>query len=196
LKLIVGIGNPGREYINTRHNIGFQILDVFSDQHNFKFVPAKSNFWFVESVLNAFPFFLIKPYTYVNNTGVVIKELLDNMNLDFKDLLVVYDDTNLDIGNIRIRKSGGDGGHNGIKSLIYNLLTENFCRIRIGISKPDNSFELSNHVLSEFSKEEKKIIISQQPFIIKLIEEFIIGGTNKMLDYFSMKSQSNSTEIS
>ncbi len=190
----MGIGNPGNIYANTRHNVGFQILDSFAEKHNLKFLPAKSDFWFVESILNTFPFFLMKPYTYVNNSGIVVNEVFETMNLGIEDLLVIYDDTNLETGTIRIRKSGSDGGHNGIKSIIYNLEHDNFLRIRIGISHPEENRDLANYVLSKFTKEEDLLIKKKYPLIFKLMEQFIIGGTDKMLNYFSIASQTNSNE--
>lgn len=196
MKLIVGIGNPGKRYIKTRHNIGFQVLDCFAEKHGLSFLPAKSNFWFVESMLNTFPFFLVKPYTYVNNSGIIVKELLEEKNIDINDLLVIYDDTNLEMGKIRIRKAGSDGGHNGIRSIIYNLVSENFARIRIGVSKPEQSEDLSSYVLSEFSDDERLILKNQFSLINSLIEKFIEGGTDNMLNYFSVASQSNSADIS
>lgn len=191
MKFILGIGNPGSKYTNTRHNIGFQVLDGFAASQNLKFIPSKSDFWFVESKLNTFPFFLIKPSTYVNNTGLILPDLINKFGLKNENLLVIYDDINLETGKIRIRKTGSDGGHNGIKSIIYNLRTENFLRIRIGISQPKENINIADYVLSEFTKDEKLLIKNKFPLIFKLIEQFIIGNQNKMLNYFSIASQKN-----
>lgn len=185
MKLIVGIGNPGSRYINTRHNVGFQILDRFCQKQNLNFRPTKSNFWLVESKLNAFHFFLVKPSTYVNNSGLVLKELVEYYNIKLSDILVIYDDTNLDCGFLRIRKSGSDGGHNGIKSIIYHLENNNFARLRVGVGKPAPNEELADYVLSDFSKENNEQIENKMPLIINLIEQFIYGGLSEMLNYYS-----------
>ena len=195
MKLIIGIGNPGVKYINTRHNVGFQILDKFSQAHNLIFRPAKSNFWYVESKLNAFHFFLVKPTTYVNNSGIVVKELVEHLKIKLSDILIVYDDTNLEPGILRIRKSGSDGGHNGLKSIIYHLNSDIFTRLRVGVGSPNENQELADYVLSDFSKVDESFIESKKSFIIELIEQFIIAGSVGMLDYYSKVTQINSSNI-
>lgn len=193
MKVIIGIGNPGKQYVNTRHNVGFQLLDLFCEKHNLKFRPAKSDFWYVESNISTFHFFLVKPATYVNNSGVTVKELLENIESDISNYLIVYDDINLDVGKIRIRKSGGDGGHNGLKSIIYHLNDNNFSRLRIGVGSPKD-VKLADYVLSEPTTEEVKAINENTPLIMDLLEQFIIGGTEKMLNFYSNISNNNSEE--
>ncbi len=196
MKLIVGIGNPGRKYLNTRHNVGFQILDKFCKKQNLNFQPTKSNFWLMESKLNTFHFFLVKPTTYVNNSGVAVKELVDKFEIDLNDILVVYDDTNLETAGLRIRKSGSDGGHNGIKSIIYHLENDKFTRLRVGIGAPNENEELADYVLSNFPKEDLIKVESKIPLIIDLIEQFINGGSAAMLNYYSTLTNINSSNIS
>ncbi|MCW8850547.1 MAG: aminoacyl-tRNA hydrolase [Melioribacteraceae bacterium] len=196
MKLIIGIGNPGVNYINTRHNVGFQILEKFSQVHNLNFRPSKSKFWFVESKLHTFHFFLVKPFTYVNNSGVVVKEIIDHFNIKVSDTLIIYDDTNLDTGVLRIRKSGSDGGHNGLKSIIYHLENDNFPRLRIGIGSPSDEQQLADYVLSNFTQDDLDILIPKYPLIIELIEKFIISGSTGMLDHFSKVMKINSPNIS
>lgn len=196
MKLIIGIGNPGVNYINTRHNIGFQILEKFSQVHNLNFRPAKSKFWFVESKLDTFHFFLVKPFTYVNNSGIVVKEIIEHFNIKVSDTLIVYDDTNLDTGVLRIRKSGSDGGHNGLKSIIYHLEDDSFPRLRIGIGNPTDEQQLAEYVLSNFTQGDLDILVPKFPFIVELIEKFIISGSDGMLNHFSKVTQINSPNIS
>lgn len=191
MRIVIGIGNPGKKYVNTRHNIGFYILDQFAQKNNIDFIPSKGEFWKTESNINAFRFLLIKPTTYVNNTGFVVKNLIDNLNLTLDNILIIYDDANLNLGKIRIRNSGSDGGHNGIKSIIYNLESENFPRIRIGIGKPEYSEDMTDYVLSDFIKDEKKIIQEKLPFLYELLTVFICEGYDKMLDHFSKNSNIN-----
>lgn len=185
MKAIFGLGNPGKRYLNTRHNIGFKILDNFAKKHNLLFEPSKSDYWYLESSFNTFPFFLIKPTTFVNNSGIVVYEIIKNFNIELKDILIIYDDINLEFGKIRIRKSGSDGGHNGIKSVIYHLQTNNFPRLRYGVSLPQENENLSNYVLSELSEIETEIFNNQIIFLIELIEHFISGNLNEMLNFFS-----------
>ena len=196
MKLIIGIGNPGVKYINTRHNVGFQILEKFSQANNLIFRPAKSNYWFVESKLNAFHFFLVKPTTYVNNSGIVVKELIEHLKIKLSDILIIYDDTNLEPGILRIRKSGSDGGHNGLKSIIYRLNSDNFTRLRVGVGSPNENQELADYVLSKFSEDEIDIIESKSTLIMELIEQFITAGSAGMLDYYSKVTKINSPNIS
>ncbi len=191
MKLIIGIGNPGRKYLNTRHNVGFQILDEFCKKQNLNFQPTKHDFWLMESKLNTFHFFLVKPTTYVNNSGVAIKELVENLGIDLNDILVIYDDTNLETAALRIRKSGSDGGHNGIKSIIYHLQSDRFTRLRIGVGIPNETEELAHYVLSEFPKEDIKKIKDNFPLIIDLIEQFICVGSVAMLNYYNKKTNNS-----
>ncbi|MCB0743965.1 MAG: aminoacyl-tRNA hydrolase [Ignavibacteriae bacterium] len=196
MRAVIGIGNPGRNYIGTRHNVGFYILDSFAHKNKLDFLPTKSDFWKAESVIDTFRFLLIKPTTYVNNSGLVINELIDNFNLTMNDLLVIYDDVNLDIGNIRIRKNGSDGGHNGIKSIIYHLQSDSFPRIRVGVGKQKDDESLANYVLSKFNKDEINLIDQKIPLLEQLMIEFIANGYEKMLDYFSKESNTNSSNLS
>lgn len=136
---------------------------------------------------------MVKPTTYVNNTGVVVKEIIDEFELNFDDILIVFDDSNLETGLIRIRKSGGDGGHNGIKSIIYQLENDEFTRLRVGIGQPKSQTDLANYVLSEFSESELEIIEKSIPFTLELLENFISGGADEMLDHFSKNFSRNST---
>lgn len=195
MKLIVGIGNPGRQYLKTRHNIGFQILDIFCRKHGLTFGPSKSDYWLVESNFSTFHFFLVKPTTYVNNTGLVVKEIVEENNLKIDDILILSDDSNLETGIIRIRKSGGDGGHNGIKSIIYHLGNDEFARLRIGIGQPDIQINLADYVLSEFSETDQKKIETNMTLIIDLVENFISGGIDEMLNYFSKNINRKSNNI-
>ncbi|MBK7104041.1 MAG: aminoacyl-tRNA hydrolase [Ignavibacteriae bacterium] len=196
MRLIVGIGNPGKIYVGTRHNIGFYILDNFAHKLKIDFSPTKSDFWQMESSLDTFHFLLIKPTTFVNNSGLVVQQLVDKFQLNIEDLLVIYDDVNLELGKIRIRKNGSDGGHNGIKSIIYHLQSDEFPRIRIGINGNDEKTDLADYVLSKFSNDEIKTIQEKLPFIFSLLSEFIVNGYGKMLDYFSKESNKNTSKLS
>ncbi|MDX1700354.1 MAG: aminoacyl-tRNA hydrolase [Melioribacteraceae bacterium] len=195
MKLVIGIGNPGSRYQNTRHNIGFIILEEFCRRNNLEFQPSKSDYWFVESEIDAFHFFLIKPTTYVNNSGLVVKELVENYGVKTTDVLVICDDTNLPLGELRPRKTGSDGGHNGLKSIIYHLQSEEFMRLRVGIGNPNNDYDMADYVLESFSNEELEVLEEKFSLIFDLIKKFICGGSREMLNLYSKKGNSNSHTI-
>ena len=139
---------------------------------------------------------MVKPATYVNNSGVVIKELVENLNIKLSDMLIIYDDTNLETGALRIRKSGSDGGHNGLKSVIYHLNSDKFARLRIGVGNSKLNQDLADYVLSEFSQDDIDVIESKYPLIKDLIEQFISSGSSGMLDHYSKITKINSPNIS
>lgn len=185
MRALVGIGNPGLRYKNNRHNVGFQFLDFFASKKKLDFKESKLGYYYAEGELSNVPFVLIKPSTYVNLSGVSVLNCLNNYNIDIKDLIVIVDDINLEFASIRIRKSGGDGGHNGLSSIIYHLNTNEFPRLRFGIG---NNFELGNlpdYVLSDFNEHEMKKLISTFEVSTQLLDSFIIGGLDLLLNTFS-----------
>ncbi|MBE6048725.1 MAG: aminoacyl-tRNA hydrolase [Clostridium sp.] len=152
--LIVGLGNPGREYDNTRHNIGFDAIDVIADRYNIEVSRIKFKGVYGEGFINGEKIILLKPTTYMNLSGESIREVMDFYKLSQEDILVIYDDVSLDVGRIRIREKGSAGGHNGIKSIIANIGTDVFSRIKVGVGKPQG--DLVKHVLGTFSKEDRE----------------------------------------
>lgn len=185
MKCILGIGNPGTQFRNTRHNVGFQLLDNFALGNSLKFIPSKFDFSFSEGELDKIPFVLIKPTTYVNNSGLAAKQCLNLYNIDIEDFLVIVDDVNLQFGELRLRKAGGDGGHNGLSSIIYHLNSEDFPRLRFGIGGEFDKGRLSGYVLSPFSKEELTVINDLSDLVISLLESFIKDGYHAMLTRYS-----------
>lgn len=195
MKAILGIGNPGTRYDNTRHNIGFIILDVFAKKYNLDFKPAKGEYFFTGSKINASPFILCKPTTYVNLTGRAVLEITSDYNIDTDDILIVVDDINLELGNIRLRFAGGDGGHNGLNSILYELNTDQFARLRFGTGNNFEKGEMANYVLDKFSADDFNLIKNNINFSVKLIEQFIIGGYKKMTDTYSLEQNKQSKNI-
>ncbi|HEX7356588.1 MAG TPA: aminoacyl-tRNA hydrolase [Ignavibacteriaceae bacterium] len=192
MRIIVGIGNPGRGYQNNRHNVGFQFLDFFVEKNNLIFKPSKYDYHFVEGEHSGKPFVLIKPDTYVNNSGLAVLDCIRFYNASVEDVLVVVDDIHLSFSDIRIRKSGGDGGHNGLNSIIYHLNSENFSRIRIGIGNDFESGNLVDYVLSNFSKSDFIKLEKTFSLSLQLVESFILDGYSSMLSTFSrLKNQEN-----
>lgn len=178
----MGIGNPERRYSFNRHNVGFMLLDYFANEHSITFQPSKFDYYFAKGNLSSNSFLLVKPTTYVNNSGVAALQAVKKYETDIEDFLVVVDDINLQFADIRIRKSGGDGGHNGINSIIFNLQSDQFPRLRIGIGNNFAEGQMVDYVLTDFSEEEKKVLPDTFKTGITLLEEFITGGVNGMLD--------------
>jgi len=156
LKLIVGLGNPGNKYKVNRHNVGFMVVDKFAEKYNIEFSYKKKKSIFGRGSCNGKEIILLKPQTFMNLSGEAVLYLASFLKIKTGDIIVVSDDTELPFGTIRIRNMGGSGGHNGIKSLIYSLRSENFPRLRFGIGRPASDFgeELSKYVLEDFSLQE------------------------------------------
>jgi len=182
VRAVLGIGNIGLRYQRNRHNAGFLVLDYFAQNRSLKFRAAKGDYYICEGDLNQVHYFLIKPSNYVNNSGVAALQFLEKHKMDISDLLVVCDDVNMKMGKLRIRKSGGDGGHNGLASIIYHLNSDQFPRLRIGIGSDFDEGELSSYVLDDFSKDDAKILETVLKDSSLLVEEFIIGGIEALLN--------------
>lgn len=190
MRVVVGLGNPGKKYELTRHNIGFLILDFFAEKYNLEFHPSKFDFYYSEGQLESSDFFLIKPVTYMNLSGVALLDFLRYHEIPVEEILVVVDDVNILLGQVRLRKSGSDGGHNGIKSIIYHIGTDQFPRLRFGIGSSFEKGEMAGFVLGKLSKEELVSLKKKFELTTGLIEEFIEGGYKAMLDYFSRNAAS------
>ena len=152
-KLLVGLGNPGDKYFETKHNVGFMLIDQLAKKQNVTFTHDKifqadlASFF-----LNGEKIYLVKPTTFMNESGKAVHALLTYYGLDIEDLLIIYDDLDMEVGKIRLRAKGSAGGHNGIKSIIQHIGTQTFNRVKIGIGRPKNG--VVNHVLSKFDKDD------------------------------------------
>lgn len=193
MRAIVGLGNPGKRYEFTRHNVGFMVLDKLAEKYNLGFRNTEFDYVFSEGrVDDSSEFFLVKPTTYMNMSGVAISSFVRTHNLNPEDIIVIYDDLNLEMGRIRPRRSGNDGGHNGVRSLIGSLQSESFPRIRFGIGGKFEKGKMIDYVLSRFPDSEIKLIEPQISITIELLEQYVVGGIQHMLDYYSkMANQSN-----
>lgn len=156
MKLIAGLGNPGVRYANTRHNAGFMVLDKLAEMADTSITKEKFEGKYAKLKIKGEDVILLKPETYMNNSGFCVKAFMDYFRIPAEDLLLIYDDKDLDVGEIRLRQKGGAGGHNGVKSVIALILGENFDRIRVGIGKPD--IRIIDFVLSKFKEEEKEAL--------------------------------------
>jgi PTH1 family peptidyl-tRNA hydrolase len=185
MKLIVGLGNPGNRYSFTRHNIGYLILDYLAEYLNLEFKPAKDEWYGTESEYEGNKFYLMKPTTFMNNSGFAVLNYFAKNEIKLDDLLVVYDDLNLSIGTIRVRKQGTDGGHNGISSIIYQLNTLEFPRMRIGIRSGEAipKEQYIDYVLSNFNEVEfekiRNMMVNYKDCLLNFLKEDIKSTMNK-----------------
>jgi PTH1 family peptidyl-tRNA hydrolase len=154
MKLIVGLGNPGREYELTRHNIGFMAIDELAKRWNISLNEQKFKGVFGAGFVNGEKVILLKPLTYMNLSGESIRPLMDYYKIDVDDFVVMYDDLDISVGKLRLRMKGSAGGHNGVKSTISHLGTQEFQRIRMGIDRPKNGMKVVDYVLGRFTSEE------------------------------------------
>lgn len=165
MKLIVGLGNPGKEYENTRHNAGFLTIDNYSNKNNLLF-KKKFNGLYSEIQIENEKCILLKPLSFMNLSGIVVKKYVDYFKINIEDIFVIYDDMDFELGTFKIKPSGSSAGHNGIKNIIENLKTENIKRMRIGISKNNNKIE---YVIGNFNKKERdtlsKVIMKTEQII-------------------------------
>ena len=183
MKLVVGLGNKGREYENTRHNMGFMLIDRYLQYKNItdKF-KEKFNAIYIETTINNEKVIFIKPMTYMNNSGIAVRAFVDFYKLNSEDILVISDDLDLDLGKFRLRRNGSSGGHNGLKSIISHLGTDNFKRLRIGISNDKD--DVINYVLSKFSKKELNEIDTMFDTLVNVLDDyFVIDFTSLMSKY-------------
>jgi peptidyl-tRNA hydrolase, PTH1 family len=157
MKLIVGLGNPGKQYENTRHNIGFEVIDELSDRFSIPLNQSKFKGLYGIGFHQGEKVILLKPLTYMNLSGESIRAVCDYYQIDIENIVIIYDDLDLPVGKIRLRQKGSAGGHNGIKSTVAQLGTQEFNRIRIGIDRPNNGMKVPDYVLGRFHDEEKPL---------------------------------------
>ena len=174
---LIGLGNPGKKYSKTRHNIGFLLLENLSKKYNSNFsLKDKLKSSYSEFKINDFTYKLFLPNTFMNNSGDAVRAIVDWYKINLDQIFIIVDDKDLPIGKIRFRKKGSSGGHNGLKSIIEKLHTNNFNRIRIGIGSPQlikgkNNFNTISHVLGNISIEEKSILDKVCKRVIKSLEQ-------------------------
>ena len=184
--LLVGLGNPGPKDLNNRHNIGFRIIDAVN--LHFKLSKQKPKFkgLLTTGIVNKHKIYAIKPLTFMNNSGIAIKELIDYFKIDAKDVFVFHDDLDIDFGKIKAKFGGGSAGHHGIES-IDKFIGKDYSRVRIGIGHPKSKKKVNNHVLEDFKEDEEDQIKEIAENIVKLVPILL----EKKIDLFSSKVNSN-----
>lgn len=179
---IVGLGNPGLQYENTRHNVGFMTIDYLANKYDIDVRKSKFKSLYGQGEISGHKVMLIKPQTYMNNSGEAVRELRDFYKFDIDKLIVIYDDIDIDFGTIRIRKKGSAGSHNGMKSIIYQIQDDQFPRIKVSIGKKPEKWDLANFVLSGFSKEEAKILEDEIRIAAEAIEIILKDDIDKAMN--------------
>ena len=185
MKLIVGLGNPGAEYDNTRHNIGFDVIDELSRKHNIPVRSMEKHGLVGQGMIGSDKVMLVKPQTFMNISGVCVAGLVDYYSLDMEDVIIIYDDVTLDIGKIRLRPHGSAGGHNGIKSLINELGTQEFQRIRVGVGKKPVHYDLADWVLGHFKKEEREVMDKSVQLSAEAVESILDKGIGFAMNMYN-----------
>jgi PTH1 family peptidyl-tRNA hydrolase len=184
MKLIVGLGNPGPEYAKSRHNLGFQIVEKFASTHAISTRKMQFNAVTISGTFAGQKVLIARPLTYMNDSGRSVGPLFRWMKLELADLIVVYDELDLPLGKIRLRPGGGSGGHNGLKSIIANLGSEQFARMRLGIGKPIHG-KGANWVLSGFDKDELPVVNDAIDRAVGALEVFVEQGIVAAMNKFN-----------
>ena len=183
MKLIVALGNIGKEYQNTRHNIGFMVADSFTNEFTFE---KKFQSYIYQGIYQSEQFIIAKPTTYMNLSGIAVNLIVNYYHIDIKDILVIQDDLDLELGKYKLKRNSSSGGHNGIKSIISSLKSEEFLRLKIGISK-DKSKNIIDYVLGKMSKMELEMIEKNIDIYQDIIKCFIKDGALKTLETFNKR---------
>jgi len=185
MKLVVGLGNPGRKYAGTRHNVGFEIVDVLAARHGLEWegAPAEALMakWRGAGAL------VVKPLTFMNLSGHAVGDLLRYFKIEVPDLLVIVDEVQLELGRLRTRARGSAGGHNGLKSLIEQLGTDEFARLRFGVGRGDARRDLADHVLATFDRDEQPVVTEAIGRAADAAEVFVSEGLGPMMNRFNRR---------
>ncbi len=184
--LIIGLGNPGQKYKDTRHNIGFKLIDTLLDSNS---MSNKFKSLYSKIEINKNSIHIVKPQTFMNESGVAVNEITKFFKIKQENIIVVYDDLDLPIGNLKIKIGGGSAGHNGIKSIEKYIETEKIIKIRIGIGKPVNKAQINSHVLSKFTHNENILLKPILQKFEKIIEDIILEGISFAMNKFNSKIQ-------
>ena len=186
--IIVGLGNPTREYQNTRHNIVFDIIDKLADTYSIDVLEKKHKALIGKGIIEGEKVILAKPQTFMNLSGESVRALADYYKIDEKqELIVIYDDISLDVGQLRIRKRGSAGGHNGIKSILSHLGHDVFPRIKVGVGDKPSGYDLVDYVLGHFSPDEKKIMEEAAINAIGAVREITAGQIDQAMNRYNKK---------
>ena len=188
--IIAGLGNPGRKYEKTRHNMGFLTIDLIAEKNSIKVNKLKHKALVGDGFISDRKVLLVKPQTYMNLSGESLREVMDYYNVDIENLIVIYDDLDLETGVIRIRKKGSSGSHNGMKSVIYQLGNENFPRIRIGIGKSGN-LDWKDFVTGKIGKSEEELLSKAVLSAAESVECILAEGIDRAMNKYNVKTKTS-----
>lgn len=186
--VIVGLGNPTAEYAGTRHNVGFDVIDTIAEKYNISVTERKHRAFCGKGIIAGQKVILVKPQTYMNLSGESVRSVLDFYKVDVEtELLVIFDDVSLDVGQLRIRKKGSAGGHNGIKNIIQHVGTNVFQRIKVGVGEKPKDYDLADYVLGHFSKAEKEEMEEGYKKAVSAVEFMVQGEVDAAMNEFNKK---------
>ena len=186
MKLIVGLGNPGKEYEKTRHNIGFMTIDQYADKLGVSITKEKYNGLYVETNINGEKTILLKPQSYINLSGEVIRRFIDFYKIDIEDILIIHDDLDLEVGTYRVKQQGSSGGHNGLKNIELHLGTQEYKRIKIGISN-NKLMDTKDYVLGKISKEEQEKIDEVKNVVMDILDDYFKMTFDQLMAKYNHK---------
>lgn len=186
--LIVGLGNPGRQYEGTRHNMGFDTIDYLIEKHRIPQGGVKFNAMYGKGIIGGERVILMKPLSFMNLSGTPVREMANYFKIDPEtEMIVIYDDIDLEPGQLRIRKQGSAGGHNGIKDIIRQLGTQKFLRVKVGVGAKPKGWDLADHVLSRFPDSERKLVDESIGRAGDAVEMMISDGTDAAMNEYNKK---------
>lgn len=184
MKLIVGLGNPGKEYQNTRHNVGFNVINKYLENNNLTLDKNKFNGLFTKTKIKNEEVVFLEPQKYMNLSGEVVKAIMDFYKIDVSDLLVIHDDLDLPVGKIKLKQNSSSGGHNGIKDIEKNIGSKNYKRIKIGIGNEKNA-NTKNYVLGKFNNEESKILFESIDKTCDIIDAYFTCSFEELMNKYN-----------
>lgn len=187
--LIVGLGNPETDYSKTRHNMGFNVINKISKEYGIEVNKSKFKSLMGSGIINNEKVILLKPQTFMNLSGEALIEAMNFYKISEDELIIIYDDIDIDPGNIRIRKSGSSGTHNGMKSIIEHIKTEKFCRVRVGIGKPKEHIDMINHVIGYVPEEEMKMLDKGVEMAKDAVIEIIKNNVDSAMNKYNKKKE-------
>lgn len=186
--IIAGLGNPSKEYKNTRHNIGFDVIDCIADKNGIDVATIKHKALIGKGMIGSEKVILVKPQTYMNLSGESLIDVCQYYKIDIEEeLIVIYDDIALDVGAIRVRKEGSAGGHNGMKSIIQHLGTDKFMRIRMGVGEKPKGYDLADYVLGHFTQAERELMDAGAVDALNAVELIMSEGISKAMNRYNRK---------
>jgi PTH1 family peptidyl-tRNA hydrolase len=183
--LIIGLGNPGKRYRLTKHNVGFRVVDRFAEKKKIKLKRRLGKFQVGEGQIETERVVIVKPLTYMNRSGVVVRKLIKDLGIPLDNLVVIHDDLDLECGRIKIKEGGGHGGHKGVSSIIEQVGNSDFLRVKVGIDKPQSPEEGADYVLSPFDNEQLPLIEESMEQATKAVDAIIISGKDKAMSMYN-----------